>query len=148
MVAQRKPPLAFQEYNSAYPHQKYTLGYAGRPGKTITTHSLHVYAVLYYIHTDIYYTAIHCTVSTIYTGGPEFYISIEDNTKNHGPGSQGSNVEADSCFGKLLINSIDDNINTVKRIQKQPGGTPPYGFIEKPINFIDIVDMKLKVNTL
>ena len=107
-----------------------------------------IYGALYYTHTDIYYSDIHCTVSTIYTGGPEFYISTEDNTKNHGPGSQGSNVEADSCFGKLLINSIDNNINTVKRIQKQPGGTPPYGFIEKPINFIDIVDMKLKVNTL
>ena len=33
-------------------------------------------------------------------------------------------------------------------IQKQPGGTPPYGFIEKPINFIDIVDLKLKMNKL
>ena len=103
-----------------------------------------IYAVLLYCRrTNICYI-----ICALYTGGPEFYISTEDNTKNHGPGSQGSNVEADSCFGKLLINSIDNNINTVKRIQKQPGGTPPYGFIEKPINFIDIVDMKLKVNTL
>lgn len=35
-------------------------------------------------------------------GGPQFYISIMDNTDNHGPGSQGSKTEADGCFGRVL----------------------------------------------
>ena len=40
--------------------------------------------------------------------GPEFYISTEDNTYNHGPASQGSKTEADACFGKLYDqDSID-----------------------------------------
>ena len=56
--------LAFQEYSPSFPHQKYTLGFAGRPG------------------------------------GAAFYISTVDNTRNHGPGSQGSRTEADSCFAK------------------------------------------------
>lgn len=58
--------LAFQEYSPKYPHIKYTLGYAGRPG------------------------------------GPPFYVSTVDNTHNHGPASQGSKSEADSCFGRVL----------------------------------------------
>jgi len=35
-------------------------------------------------------------------GGPGFYISKTDNRIVHGPGSQGSNTEADSCFAKVL----------------------------------------------
>jgi len=58
--------LAFQEYSPQFPHEKYTLGFAGRPG------------------------------------GPQWYISTVDNTRNHGPASQGSKSEADSCFGKVL----------------------------------------------
>ena len=35
-------------------------------------------------------------------GGPEFYISLVDNTDNHGPGSQGSKTEADGCFARVV----------------------------------------------
>ena len=50
----RGVPLSvpFQEYSPRVPHQKYTLGLAGRPG------------------------------------GPDFYVSLVDNTLNHGPGTQ------------------------------------------------------------
>ena len=36
-------------------------------------------------------------------GGPAFYISTVDNTRNHGPGSQGSKTEADGCFGRVRM---------------------------------------------
>ena len=36
-------------------------------------------------------------------GGPAFYISTVDNTRNHGPGSQGSKTEADACFGRVKM---------------------------------------------
>ena len=55
--------LAFQDYSKKFPHEKYTLGFAGRPG------------------------------------GPDFYVSTQDNTYNHGPGGQQSYAlkeEADS----------------------------------------------------
>ena len=39
-------------------------------------------------------------------GGPAFYISTVDNVQNHGPASQGSGTEADSCFGKIYPQSI------------------------------------------
>lgn len=61
--------IPFQEYSPLFPHKKYTLGLAGRPG------------------------------------GPDFYISTTDNTKNHGPGGQVSYTlqnEADSCFAKVI----------------------------------------------
>ncbi len=39
-------------------------------------------------------------------GGPAFYISTVNNVQNHGPASQGSGTEADSCFGKIESQSI------------------------------------------
>lgn len=52
--------------------------------------------------------------------GPAWYVSIMDNSKNHGPGSQGAKNphEADSCFGKV-IEGFDDVV--VDRITKMPG---------------------------
>lgn len=38
-------------------------------------------------------------------GGPDFYISMQDNTKNHGPGGQGTYddpSEADPCFARVV----------------------------------------------
>jgi len=61
--------VLFQEYSDRHPHEKYTVGLAGRPG------------------------------------GPDWYISMQDNTRNHGPGGQGSYddpSEADPCFGKIV----------------------------------------------
>lgn len=81
-----------------------------------------------------------------YAGRPSsayaFYISTVDNTQNHGPGSQGSATEADSCFGRII--PTEANIQTVKRMQKQPGKQKPAGFIDHPKNYIDIVSMKMQ----
>jgi cyclophilin family peptidyl-prolyl cis-trans isomerase len=77
--------IAFQEYSEKYPHKKYTVGLAGRPG------------------------------------GPDFYISILDNTQNHGPGGQSSYdlpSEADSCFATVL-NGFDF-IEKMKRLPIHP----------------------------
>lgn len=68
--------LAFPEYNPKYNHEKYTLGFGGRPG------------------------------------GPDFYISTQDNSHFHGPGGQGQHdihEEADPCFAKVIagFNVID-----------------------------------------
>jgi hypothetical protein len=75
-------------------------------------------------------------------GGPEFYISTLDNVQNHGPGSQGSKTEADSCFGRIL--PTEANIQTVKRMQKQPGKQKPAGFVDHPRNYINIVSLTLQ----
>jgi cyclophilin family peptidyl-prolyl cis-trans isomerase len=59
----------FQEYSERFPHVKYTMGLAGRPG------------------------------------GPDFYISVRDNSALHGPGGQKNYedpTEADPCFAKVV----------------------------------------------
>jgi len=61
--------VAYQEYHPEFPHLKYTLGYAGRPG------------------------------------GPDFYVSLKNNTEPHGPGGQAGyekKHEADPCFAKVI----------------------------------------------
>ena len=75
-------------------------------------------------------------------GGPEFYISLVDNTFNHGPGSQGSKTEADGCFAHV-IEGWEDTIE--KRLKKQPGGNPKTGgFIGDNKNFIRIKSITMK----
>lgn len=74
-------------------------------------------------------------------GGPEFYISLVDNTNNHGPGSQGSKTEADSCFARV-VEGWEDVV--IKRMKKQPGGNPKSGgFINDQSNYIEITELKL-----
>lgn len=56
-------------------------------------------------------------------GGPDFYISITDNTKNHGPGGQGSYddpSEADPCFATVIEGhkAVDRMVQTAV----EPGG--------------------------
>ncbi|KAL7529842.1 hypothetical protein ACHAXR_003191, partial [Thalassiosira sp. AJA248-18] len=52
--------------------------------------------------------------------GPEFYVSIQDNTRAHGPGSQQKRNphEADVVIG-TVIQGMEDG--TVDRIHKMPG---------------------------
>eukprot|EP00927_Polykrikos_kofoidii_P003505 TRINITY_DN11399_c0_g1_i1.p1 TRINITY_DN11399_c0_g1~~TRINITY_DN11399_c0_g1_i1.p1 ORF type:complete len:310 (+),score=49.05 TRINITY_DN11399_c0_g1_i1:169-1098(+) len=71
-------------------------------------------------------------------GGPGFYISIQDNSENHGPGSQQAENphEADSCFGKIVVGW--DSV-VLGRMRKQPGGVPPHGFVTNPRQKIRIV---------
>jgi len=68
--AEQRASVPFQEYSPSLPHEKFTVGFAGRPG------------------------------------GPDWYISTVDNTRNHGPGSQSPDAalfgEADPCFGKVV----------------------------------------------
>lgn len=71
--------VLFQEYSPNFPHKKYTLGFAGRPG------------------------------------GPDFYISMMDNSKLHGPGGQ-TNYEDSSEAGASRrylepITEISSNMN-------------------------------------
>ena len=92
-VLGQKTSLAFQEYSPSFPHEKYTCGFAGRPG------------------------------------GPAFYINTRCNIINHGPGSQGSKTDADSCFGKIDVidpdtNKLLERINQMKKKDKS-------GFVEK-----------------
>merc|ERR1719387_2077372 len=93
--------LAFQEYSAQYPHVKYTLGFAGRPG------------------------------------GPAFYISTIDNTRNHGPGSQGSATEADACFGRVV-----QGHGIVDKIQAEWASSPHEkdrnGFVKDTRNWIPV----------
>lgn len=79
--------VSFQEYHEDFPHKKYTLGYAGRPG------------------------------------GPDFYVSTVDNTRNHGPGGQASYAiaaEADPCFAKVVKGF--DAVDRMHKMSTKPGG--------------------------
>jgi hypothetical protein len=70
-----------------FPHVKYTLGYAGRPG------------------------------------GPDFYVSTQDNTQNHGPGGQASYEEAseaDPCFAKV-VPGYEPVVDRMHQSEVQPG---------------------------
>jgi len=60
--------------------------------------------------------------------GPCWYVSLLDNTHNHGPGSQQKKnpYEADACFGRV-IEGFEDVVQ--KRITQMPGGP---GFINDP----------------
>uniref|UniRef100_A0A7S2RJG5 PPIase cyclophilin-type domain-containing protein n=1 Tax=Rhizochromulina marina TaxID=1034831 RepID=A0A7S2RJG5_9STRA len=96
-------PMPFQEYSKEYPHVKYTLGFAGRPG------------------------------------GPAFYVSTVDNTRNHGPGSQSKGTtEADTCFGRVV-----EGFDVVDRMSKQPGKSKPNGFVSGRGNLIEIQSFRL-----
>jgi cyclophilin family peptidyl-prolyl cis-trans isomerase len=78
--------VLFQEYSDKFPHKKYTVGYAGRPG------------------------------------GPDFYISMKDNSRLHGPGGQSSYEdpsEADPCFAKVIEGT--DVAERMKLGQVKPG---------------------------
>ena len=71
--------------------------------------------------------------------GPAWYVSIQNNVRNHGPGSQQKHnpYEADSCFGKV-IEGYDDE---VQRIRKVPG----QGFINDRKKHVIIKEMKILV---
>jgi hypothetical protein len=77
-------------------------------------------------------------------GGPDFYVSIMDNTLNHGPGGQGQYglaAEADPCFAKV----VDDGVSYahITKMHKYPLRTPGKGY-EYFKDMVVIVDMKLR----
>jgi len=78
-------------------------------------------------------------------GGPAFYISTVDNTNNHGPGSQGSKYEADSCFGKVvedrgLLKWLSESWG---RPEHKYGPMDGNGFMENDSQFIKIVKTEI-----
>jgi hypothetical protein len=64
--------------------------------------------------------------------GPDWYISIQDNTDNHGPGSQQDHnpYEADANFG-FIVTGFDDVVPRIHSI-------PQRGFLDKN-NFIQMI---------
>jgi len=92
--------ILFQEYSDKFPHVKYTLGYAGRPG------------------------------------GPDFYISVQDNSKVHGPGGQTSYedpTEADPCFAKVV-----EGFEVVDRMHQSPVKPGGYKHMEKNVAILSM----------
>ena len=67
-------------------------------------------------------------------GGPQFYISIMDNTENHGPGSQGSKTEADGCFGR-----VKEGVEVVDRLNHEWGRNDK-GFHGDDMGFLNSED--------
>lgn len=65
----------------------------------------------------------HAKYTTGYAGrpsGPQWYVSIMDNTRNHGPGSQQKHnpYEADALFGRLVL--TPETKAVVERIHSTP----------------------------
>jgi hypothetical protein len=99
--------VVFMEYHRAFPHEKYTLGFAGRGG------------------------------------GNAFYISTQNNTSVHGPGTDrgGKDPESDTDFGLIIPGYNGEDI--VKSMTKQTGSKSKNGFIEGNKNFIGIQSLRL-----
>merc|ERR1712086_273590 len=72
-------------------------------------------------------------------GGPSFYISTVDNTRNHGPASQGSKSEADSCFARVL-----EGQDTFKRLG-HVWGTQENNFTPDDMGFLGSSDQHAKI---
>jgi hypothetical protein len=70
--------------------------------------------------------------------GPAWYVSIQDNSKNHGPGSQQTHnpYEADSCFGTVV-----EGYEHVLRIKKVEG----MGFLGDAKKHVLITSMTIQV---
>lgn len=69
------------------------------------------------------------------------YISSRNNSRNHGPGSQGSKTEADAIIGEIIGGEHD--IDIIKRMRTQPGASEKNGFVQDPNNFISIQKITL-----
>jgi hypothetical protein len=71
--------------------------------------------------------------------GPHWYISILDNSRAHGPGSQqkANPYEADSCFGKV-IRGYDEEVQRIAKI-------PDKGFINDKKKHVLIKKMRILV---
>ena len=119
--------LAFQEYSPQYPHVESTLGFAGRPGGPAFYMCVHLPA-------RPRTASLRQTLLVARCGAPHHHhhhhhhssapslplpslascSSIIDNTRNHGPASQGSKTEADSCFGKIREGKLQ--VDRMKRV--------------------------------
>jgi cyclophilin family peptidyl-prolyl cis-trans isomerase len=110
--------VVFQEYHKDFPHKKYTLGYAGRPGgpdfyvSTVGTFRSIVSRQLGNLLIRHYWLLSHVL----------FTMFILDNTRNHGPGGQqdyAMKSEADPCFAKVIDGF--DAVDRMHSLSVQPG---------------------------
>lgn len=87
----------------------------------------------------------HAKYTTGYAGrpsGPGWYVSIQDNTENHGPGSQQKENphEADSNFGRIVEgvdNGVIDKIHSV----------PQMGWLDEK-NCVKILNLTILANSV
>jgi hypothetical protein len=72
--------------------------------------------------------------------GPEWYVSIQDNSRNHGPGSQQKDnpYEADSCFGSI-IEGFEEVV--LQRIRLMPGK----GFVNDATKHVKIPKLEILI---
>lgn len=87
----------------------------------------------------------HARYTTGYAGrpsGPEWYVSIADNTSNHGPGSQQKKnpYEADSNFGRVVEGVENGVISKIHSV-------PQNGWLEKK-NCVKIISLTIMANSL
>ena len=71
-------------------------------------------------------------------GGPDFYISIVDNTRNHGPGGQGNYdlpAEADPAFA-----TITSGFHVVEKIHAMETKGDNFGMLKE---FVEIVSIRI-----
>jgi len=64
-------------------------------------------------------------------GGPDFYVSTVDNSRNHGPGGQSGYAdptEADPCFGKVV-----EGFDAVDRMHSMPVKPGWYNAMEENV---------------
>ena len=137
---------------SLLPHSVFTFLEIARQWKSGAFHRIagHVLQVMVRTKTNIQHLAFqeysplypHKKMTCGYAGrpsGPAFYVSILDNSKNHGPGSQQTEnpYEADANFG-TVIQGFDE---TVMRITKVPGT----GFLQDPNMHVLIKEMIIMI---
>ena len=136
--------------SSLQPHSIYTFLEVARQWKGGAFHRIahHVLQVMVKTHT-VKHLAFqeyspeypHKAGTVGYAGrpsGPAFYVSIQDNSKNHGPGSQQAHnpYEADSCFGTVV-----EGYEHVLRIRKVEG----MGFLGDAKRHVLIKSMTIQV---
>jgi len=83
---------------------------------------LHLEEISFQEYSEEYPHALHTVGFAGRPGGPDWYISMEDNTENHGPGGQGDysiKGEADPCFGKVVEGL--DVVSLMHKMPKEPG---------------------------
>jgi len=77
--------------------------------------------------------------------GPAWYVSTQDNARNHGPGSQqqANPYEADSCFGKV-IEGFDDHVQRIRTVTSSEGKKWPQ-FLGDKKRWVKITSMTILV---
>lgn len=134
------------------PHSVFTFMEVARNWESGAFHRIapHVLQVMVRTKTHVQHLAFqeyspeypHKKMTCGYAGrpsGPAFYVSIQDNSRNHGPGSQQAHnpYEADANFGRV-IEGFDES---VMRIPKVPGN----GFLNDQSLHVIIKEMIIMV---